>query len=47
MLDVTDLELDENQQLTLQFAVTKYYESNFWIKFKSTTMMSWAVLVLA
>ena len=47
VLDVTNLKLDENQRREFIAVLAKFYESNFWIRFKSVGMMAWLALVLA
>ena len=47
ILDVTNLKLDDNQRREFLAVLAKYYESNFWIRFKSVGMMAWLALVLA
>ena len=47
ILDVTNLKLDDNQRIEFLAVLAKYYESNFWIRFKSVGMMAWLALVLA
>lgn len=47
ILDVTNLKLDDNQKREFLAALAKFYESNFWIKFKSVGLMTWLSLVLA
>lgn len=47
IFDVTNLELSSDEKKEFSLAVAKYYESNFWIKFKSVSMMIWITTVLA
>ena len=47
ILDVTNLKLDPDQKLQFFAAPARYYESNFWIQFKSLGFVAWMALVLA
>ena len=47
ILDVTKLKLTENAKLEFFAAFAKYYESNFWIEFKSVGIIVWMALLLA
>ena len=47
LVDVTFLQLDSTDEKEFSLAVAKYYESNFWIKFKSLGMMLWITTVAA
>lgn len=46
IIDVTNLDLEDNQKMELSAAIAKFYESNFWIKFKSIGIMTWLALIL-
>lgn len=46
ILDVTNLELSDNEKIELIGAVAKFYESNFWINLKSVGLMTWLTLIL-
>lgn len=44
IIDVTNLKLEDAQQLEFLFALVDYYESNYWITFKSLGIVSWFVV---
>ena len=43
---MVNLQLAEDEELKFKSAFSKYYESNFWIKFKSIGLSSWLTLIL-
>jgi len=47
LIDATSLELDSADEKEFSIAVAKYYESNFWIKFKSIGLTVWITTVAA
>lgn len=47
VIDATNLQLSQNQTLYFKSAMAKFYESNFWIKFKSIGFTSWLAMILA
>ena len=47
ILDVTHLKLDDQQKIEFLGAIANFYESNFWINFKSVGLVAWLTLALA
>jgi len=45
LIDVTYLQLSSTDEKEFNIAVAKYYESNFWIKFKSIGLTVWITTV--
>jgi len=45
LVDVTFLQLDSTDEKEFILAVAKYYDSNFWIKFKSIGLTVWITTV--
>ena len=46
IFDVTHLNLTEDEQLEFSMGMARFYDSNFWMNFKSVTLMSWIATVL-
>jgi len=47
LIDATSLELGSADVKEFSIAVAKYYESNFWIKFKTISLTVWITTVAA
>jgi len=45
LVDVSFLQLDSTDEKEFIFAVAKYYDSNFWIKFTSIGLTVWITTV--
>jgi len=45
LFDATSLQLGSADEKEFSIALAKYYESNFWIKFKSTGLTVWITTV--
>ena len=47
IFDVTKLQLSAGERLSFTAALAKYYESNFWIQFKSAGFLAMMILLIA
>jgi len=45
LIDATSLQLGSADEKEFSIAVANYYESNFWIKFKSLGLTAWITTV--
>ena len=46
IIDVRKHDLGEDEMLEFSMALAKFYNSNFWMKFKSISMMAWLATAL-
>lgn len=45
IMDVSNLKLDDNEKIEFIYSLADFYDSNFWIQFKSVGILTWLTIL--